>query len=182
VDARTVCRATGSDKKSGKTYEDDDYGFKVSYPGGDWKRGYPGIIFVPGELCRVWSSGPTNSIAVFVQKPGGPVPPRFLLEQSADSLKSTQGARVVKQEIRKIDGMQAMSLIVTGKGTGAALENDGPVPTSQHWVAIPREDDIVVLLLTTAESEFKSSSKVFENMLKSFKIEGNQTDEQKDSK
>jgi hypothetical protein len=175
-------RAAAPDKKSNKTYEDDDYGFKVSYPGGDWKRGYPGIIFVPGELCRVWSSGPTNSIAVFVQKPGGPVPPRFLLEQSAESLKSTHSARVVKQEIRKVGGMQAMSLIVTANGTGAALENTGTVPTSQHWIAIPREDDIVVLLLTASDSEFKSASKVFEDMLKSLKLEGKQTDEQKDSK
>ena len=71
-----------------------------------------------------------------------------------------------------------MWLIVEGKGTGGAIDGKGDVQTTQHWVAIPREKDIVVALLTSPASDFAENRKSFEAALKTFEVGGEQTEEQ----
>jgi hypothetical protein len=168
-------------EKPKRTYVDEDYGFKVASPG-NWQRASPSGISVPGEVCRVWSPGQTSTIVIFMQKPNQAVSPRYVLDASAKAMKTSLGSNIQEQEVKEVAGMRAMWLLVTGKGTGGALDGKGNVRTSQRWVAIPREKDIIVLLLTAPEAEFKHADEVFQAMLKTLEVTGKQTAEQKAAK
>src|SRR5262249_22079425 len=80
-------------------------------------------------------------LVVFRQKPANPVSPRALLDASVKAYQTSLGATADQQEVREVGGMRAMWMIVTGKGTGAAIDGKGAVPTTAHWVAIPRSKD-----------------------------------------
>ena len=60
-----------------------------------------------------------------------------------------------------------MGLVATGTGKGG----DGP-RIKQHWVAIPRQRDVVVLLLSTPEASFAADERAFDKMLASVEILG----------
>ena len=87
-----------------------------------------------------------------------------------------------EKDVRDVDGKKAMSLVVEGKGTGGAIDGKGSVQTSQHWIAIPREKDVIVALLTSPSSDFKKNQELFLASIKRFKIGGTQTADQKESK
>jgi hypothetical protein len=165
-------------EKVSRTYVDEDYGFSLEAPDG-WARANPAGISVPGEVCRAWSPDGASTIVVFVQKPNKAFTPSFLLEQSAASVKTGLSAQVQEQEVRQVAGMQAMWLVFKAKGTGGALDGKGSVPMTQHWVAIPREKDVIVLLLTASDSNFASLSPVFGSVLGTLKVSGSQTEDQK---
>ena len=160
-----------------RVYADEDYDFRVAAPAA-WSRSNPAGLSVPGEICRAWSPDGTATISIFVQKPGIALHPRNLLEQSVVALKQL-GCTFTEQEVREVDGMQAMWLIATGPGTGGALTGGGDVPTTQHWVAIPREEDVLVLLLNAPASGFASAEAVFKTMLDTLAVGGVQSPEQK---
>jgi hypothetical protein len=164
--------------KISRTYVDEDYGFSLEAPEG-WARANPAGISVPGEVCRAWSPKGTSTIIVFIQKPNKAFTPSFLLEQSAAAVKTGLSAQVQEQEVREVAGMQAMWLVFKAKGTGSALDGKGSVPMTQQWVAIPRENNIIVLLLTAPDSDFASLSPVFGSVLGTLKVSGSQTEEQK---
>jgi hypothetical protein len=60
-----------------------------------------------------------------------------------------------------------MFLAYTAKGTGGAADGKGGVPTTVHWVAIPRERTILSFYLTCAEGYVDAHVPVFEELLKS---------------
>ena len=170
-----------SEQTPTRTYVDEDYDFKVAAPT-TWKRANPAGVSVPGDVCRVWSDGTSSTIVVFVQKPNRAFSPRFLLDISVKPMKEKLRCDVREQAVKTVAGMQAMSMVVTGKGTGGALDGEGNVPTSQHWVAVPREKDIICFLLTVPEADFRSAENVFQAMLKTLQVGGSQTQEQKEAK
>ncbi len=53
--------------------------------------------------------------------------------RAPSQLKKALGAKVIEKDVRSIDEKSSMSLIIEGKGTGAALDGKGAVQTSQHW-------------------------------------------------
>lgn len=165
-------------EKVSRTYVDEDYGFSLEAPDG-WERANPAGISVPGEVCRAWSPDGASTIVVFMQKPGKAVTPSVLLEESAAAVKTKLSAQVQEQEVRQVAGMQAMWLVFKAKGTGSALDGKGSVSMAQQWVAIPREKDIIVLLLTAPDSNFASLSPIFGSVLGTLKVSGSQTEEQK---
>ncbi|MFL6260291.1 MAG: hypothetical protein ACJ76Y_11315 [Thermoanaerobaculia bacterium] len=165
-------------EKTSHTYVDEDYGFSLEAPDG-WARANPTGISVPGEVCRAWSPDGTATIVVFMQHADKEYTPSILLEQSATSVKTRLGAQVREQEVKQVAGMQAMWLVFTAKGTGGMLDGKGSIPTMQHWVAIPREKEVLVLLLTAPESNFASLAPVFQSVLGTLKVSGTQTEEQK---
>jgi hypothetical protein len=69
--------------------------------------------------------------------------------------------------VHEIRGLKAMGLVATGTGIGG----DGP-RVKQHWVAIPRQRDVVVLLLSTPEASFAADERTFDRMLASVVIQG----------
>jgi hypothetical protein len=162
-----------------RRYVDEDYDFQLSPPPG-WSRFDPAGLSVPGEICRGWTPDGTTTITVFIQKPDTAFHPRRLLDISIAALKQ-RGAVIKEQEVRKVAGMQAMWLVAAGDGTGGALTGTGSIRTYQHWVALPRERNVLVLLLTGPASGFPAADVAFKTMLGTLQVSGRQTAEQQKS-
>ena len=134
---------------------------------------------MPGSICCAWSPDNGASIVVFVQNVGQPYSPRVLLEQSAQALEKGLGATVKTKEIRDVGGMRAFSLVVSGAGNGAAIDGKGTTPTTQHWIAIPRDKDIVIFLMTSPDTNYDTNEQAFQTVLSTLKVTGQQSPEQK---
>jgi hypothetical protein len=159
----------------------EQIGLSFAPPQG-WQQGDPTKFAVPGTICCVWSPDNASSIAVFVQNSGKPYNPRTLLEQSAEGLQKSLGAEVRQKDVVNVGGMKGFSLVVSGKGTGAGIDGKGTVITDQHWVAVPRDKDVVIFLMTTADEKFATNEAAFQSMLSSLKISGTQTPDQQAAK
>jgi hypothetical protein len=151
-------------------------------PPQDWKQGDPKGFNVPGNICCAWSPDNVASVVVFVQTVGQPYSPRVLLEQSAQALEKGLGAEVKKKDVIDVAGMRAFSLVVTGNGNGAAIDGKGTVRTTQHWVAIPREKDIVIFLMNSPEASFEKNEQTLQAVLNTLKVTGQQSPEQRAAK
>lgn len=160
---------------AGRDCMDQTYSFSMSAPD-DWVRATDtSSITVPGEVRCVWSPDGTTVLVAFVQKVKKPTNPRALLTASVSAIQKGLGATVPEQSVRDIGGMRAMWMVVNGKGTGAALTANGDVPTAQHWVAIPRAQDIVIFLLTAPQAKFAEQDQIFQGALGTLKMGGAQT-------
>jgi len=159
----------------------EQIGLSFSPPQG-WQQGDPTKFAVPGTICCVWSPDNASSVAVFVQNSGKPYNPRTLLEQSAEGLQKSLGAEVRQKDVINVGGMRGFSLVVSGKGTGAGIDGKGTIITDQHWVAVPRDKDVVIFLMTTADDKFATNEAAFQTMLSSLKITGTQTPDQQAAK
>lgn len=141
----------------------------VSQP---WQQAPLRNYTVPGAIRCAWSGPNGSSIVVFVQEPGVPVSPRAILDSSVKAQKESLGATVSAEEVRDIAGKQAMWMVVTGKGTGGAIDGKGATQTTQHWVAVPRQRDVLVFLLTCPAPEYARLQKSFESAVASLKLIG----------
>jgi hypothetical protein len=159
----------------------EQMGLSFAQPTG-WQQGDATKFTVPGNICCVWSPDNISSIAVFAQNSGKPYNPRVLLNQSADGLTKSLGAEVRTKEVINVGGMRGFSLVVSGPGTGAGIDGKGTVRTTQHWVAVPREKDVVIFLMTTPDEKFAANEPAFQAMLSSLKITGTQTPDQQAAK
>jgi hypothetical protein len=173
--------APAAAQESKPTYEDGKYDFSVKVDP-SWKKADLGGYGVPGVLREAFAGPGTSSIVLFVQEPGQAYDPRFLVDASAQGIQQTLKADVKEKDVKTVAGKKAMWLIVEGPGTGGAIDGKGDVKTVQHWVAIPREKDIVIALLTCPSADFASCSKVFGESVKSLVVGGKQTQSQIDSK
>jgi hypothetical protein len=162
-------------------FSDEKFGFSLTVPE-PWMRARLQDYTVPGVARVAWSGPRGASIVAFVQEPGRAYSPRFLVDESAKSMKEKLGARVASQEVRNVGGKTAMWLVVEGKGTGGVINGMGDVATMQHWVAIPREKDIVVVLLTCPSADYEANKTSFEKAVISMTVKGDQTQEQKEAK
>ena len=164
-----------------ETYHDDRYDFKliVSKP---WEKAALSHYQVPGTARAAWSGKNSSSIVAFVQEPDRALTPRFLLDASAKALEIQLKAKILEKEVKKVGGKQAMWLYFEGKGTGGAVTGNGDVLTTQHWVAIPRDKEVIVLLLTCPSADYKELKTSFEKAVEGFEIGGKQTEEQQASK
>ena len=177
-----ACLPTGSSAEGdGKAISDEWCGFSVSVAE-PWQLAALSGYTAPGAIRCAWA-GPNNaSIVIFIQEPGVAVNPRVMLDGSVKAQKDKLGATVSVEDVRAIADMQAMWMVVSGKGSGGAIDNKGNVKTTQHWVAVPRERDVVVVLLTCPESNYSRLQKSFEAAVASLKLSGSQTAEQKSAK
>jgi len=163
----------------GRDCMDQSYDWSMTGPD-EWVRATEtSSVTVPGEVRCVWSPDGTTVLVAFIQKVRRPTNPRTLLTQSVAALQKGLGATAQEQAVRDVGGMRAMWMIVNGNGTGAALSKDGTVPTSQHWVAVPRTNDILIFLLTAPTAKFPDQDKIFQTALGSLKVGGTQTPEQR---
>jgi hypothetical protein len=166
----------------GRDCMDQSYDWSMTGPD-EWVRAQEtSSVTVPGEVRCVWSPDGTTILVAFIQKTRRPTIPRPLLTQSVAALQKGLGATAQEQDVRDVGGMRAMWMVVNGNGTGAALSKDGTVPTSQHWVAIPRAQDILIFLLTAPTAKFPDQDKIFQTALGTLKVGGTQTPEQKASR
>lgn len=162
-------------------YTDSKYDFSITVPP-DWKSARLQGYAVPGVARAAYTRPGGVSIVLFVQEPGRAFEPRFLVDESAKSMDKNLGAAIVESEVRDAGGKRAMWLIVQGKGTGGAIDGKGSVKTSQHWIAIPREKDVIVALLTSPTADFKEHGESFIEVIKTLKVGGKQTAAQSESK
>ncbi len=161
-------------------YVDDKYDFSLTVPG-PWKNARLQDYTVPGVARVAYAGTGGSSIVVFVQEPGQAFAPRFLVDESAKSLEKNLGATIREKDVRSVAGKKAMWLIFDGKGTGGAVDGKGLVKTTQHWVAIPREKDVVVFLLTSPTAEFEDNEKSFGKVIEALTVGGSQTEDQRAS-
>jgi serine/threonine protein kinase len=182
VDGRPLVEALASEPTkeqivSGLTNAYRPLSFSVNEPP-TWTRLNTSTFAVPGETIIAWRTHSEDEVVIFLQKAGQAVSPRFLLDSSALSVKQARKAEFKAAEVKTVAGMRAMWLVFTSKGTGQAVDGKSDIPTTQHWVAIPREKDVLVLLLKTPADRYEAALKEFEEMLKTLKVEGKQTKEQ----
>jgi hypothetical protein len=164
-----------------KIVKPEEIGISFAPPQG-WQEGDPTKFTLPGDICCAWSPDNVASIVAFVQRPGKPLSPKGLLEASAKALESALGAEVKVKEVKDIGGLRGFSLVVTAPGNGAAIDGKGTVPTTQHWIGIPREQDVIVFLMTTPDASFAQNEQVFQGLLSTLKVSGTQTPDQQASK
>jgi hypothetical protein len=173
--------ATAPNPNAAKGIPPEQMGLSFAPPQG-WQQGDPSKFTVPGNICCVWSADNISSIAIFAQNSPKPYNPRTLLEQSAQGLQKSLGAEVTTKELITVGGMRAFSLVVSGPGTGAGIDGKGTVKTDQHWVAVTREKDVVIFLMTSPDDKFAANEAVFQTLLGSMKITGTQTPDQQAAK
>jgi hypothetical protein len=149
-------------------FVDTDFGFRVT-PAMGWRDVPATGIQVPGRVLKVWTTDRVNSIVGFVQEAGQPVTAKQILDSSAAAMKQA-GVTVTFEQVVSVGGTEAMSMKVTGPGTGAALGGGG-TPTYQHWIAIPKQNRVLVMLLTAPDASKGEAAKGFEAMIQGLKID-----------
>lgn len=157
---------------------DEWCGFSLSVPK-PWARAPFSDFTVDGTLRCAWRGGGESSIVVFLQEPGEAVDPQEMLDESVAQQKKDLAVKVIAQEVRTVAGMRAMWMVVQGKGTGGRILGNGEVETVQHWVAVPREKDVVVLLLTCPADDYDQFKKSFGAAVDSLKLSGSQAKSQR---
>lgn len=141
-------------------YFDSEYRFAIS-TGDDWKPAPLESVTVPGVARAVFSKAGGVSLNLFIQETGDLVDASWMLAESVKAQEEKLSSTVVEKEVRKIVGQDAMWMIVEGQGNGSAIDGKGPVKTTQHWIAIPREKDVLVALMTSPAGTFESNQKLF---------------------
>jgi hypothetical protein len=89
---------------------------------------------------------------------------------------------VKQKDVIDVSGMRAFSLVVNGNGNGAAIDGKGTVRTTQHWVAIPRDKDIVIFLMNSPETDYAKNDQVLQGVINTLKVTGQQSPEQRAAK
>jgi hypothetical protein len=156
------------------------YGFSLAVPK-PWVRSAPENFRVFDTLIPrfAWASRGPSALIVVVREPGTADDPRAILDAIATAKRDELGCEVMVQEVRTVAGMRAAWLVVKGKGTGGRIDGKGNTDTVDHWVAVPRLKDVVVLLLTCPAADYEQTEKSFEQVLSSLKLSGSQTKEQR---
>jgi serine/threonine protein kinase len=157
--------------------------FRAQEPS-DWTRLGTDAVSLPveGEVIRAWRTRSNDEVIIFSQESNQAISPRGVLDGSVWAAKIAFKAEVKAAEVKTVAGMQAMWLVFTGKGTGRQVDGSGDVPTTQHWIAIPRGKDVLVLLLSSPTDRYRAALKEFEAMLETLTVEGKQTKEQAEAR
>lgn len=141
-------------------YFDSEYRFAIS-TGDDWHSASSEAFTVPGIARASYSRPGGVSLNLFIQETGAYVDPSWLVNESAKAQEEKLSATVLEKDVRQFAGRDAMWMIVEGQGNGSAIDGKGPVKTTQHWLAIPREKDVVVALLTSPSGTFAGNQALF---------------------
>lgn len=142
--------------------------FDLEPPEG-WEAVELSRLTVPGEALAAWSPDGVTGLAVFMQRPGQSFDAATVLERSVGAAEKVPTLTVETREVRQVAGREAMWLVMTGPGTGGSI-GQGEVPTTQHWVAIPRGEEILVFLLTTPKAEYDARLEELEAVLATLEL------------
>jgi hypothetical protein len=159
-----------------RRFDHREHGVRGRAPGW-WIRANPALLAAPGEILRAWTRDGTATIAVSRLETGAAWSPRVLLDRTAAALELVLGAQIQAREVHDTGGLRAMGLVATGTDESG----EGP-RTTQRWMVVPRESDVLVFLLSTPESRFASDDRVFGKMLAAIEIQGRQTAAQRAAK
>lgn len=148
---------------------DREYGFTISVDT-SWKPAPLEAYIVPGIARMAFSRPGGVSLNVFIQDTGALIDVSWLLAESTKAQEEKVAVNFLTKEVRKVAGRDAMWMVVEGLGTGSAITGNGPVKTTQHWIAIPRETDVVVVLLTCPSGSFAANDELFLKTVESLKL------------
>jgi hypothetical protein len=181
VAATAIALSTIAAADDVKKYVDEKFAFSLTVPE-PWAGAPLAQYTVPGTVRAAWSGKDNASLLAFVQEPGQAFSPRFLVDESAKAMRERLGCEIKASEVKTVSGKKAMWLVATGKGTGGTLTGQGDVETTTHWVAVPREKDIVILLLTCPAADYEKLLPSYQTAIKSLEVNGTQTAEQSAAK
>ncbi len=151
-----------------RLFADEAAGIRMSAPG-FWIRANPALLEVPGAILRAWTRDGRATVVVFhrerrerreTDRAGSA---RELMERAAAELESGLGVEVKARELHRLSGLDVVGVVARGNG------EDG-MQYEQHWVLVPRQRDLIVLLLSAPEVSFDADERTFEKMLASVEI------------
>jgi len=148
-----------------RLFADEAVGIRMSAPG-FWIRANPALLEVPGTILRAWTRDGRATVVVFRRERwemDRAWSARELMERVAAELESGLGVEVKARELHRLSGLDVVGVVARGSG------EDG-MQHEQHWVLVPRQRDLIVLLLSTPEVSFDADERTFERMLASVEI------------
>ena len=151
-------------------------------PGSDWKPASPTTWAVPGTPLAAWSGPSGSSLVAYVALAAPGVDAKGLGTALATRLENLPDLRLLKNEVAKIDGLDAARVVAVAPGDGAELaptgtgkprfNDDRPTkPTRRVTIIIPREQDTVAILWHAPEEAASSLDQAIETALSSLKLE-----------
>jgi hypothetical protein len=148
-----------------RLFADEAVGIRMSAPG-FWIRANPALLEVPGTILRAWTRDGSATVVVFrrarreLERAWSA---QELLERAAAELESELGAEVKARELHRLNGLDVVGVVARGSG-------EGGTQWEQHWVLVPRQRDLIVLLLSAPGVSFDADERTFERMLASVEI------------
>lgn len=168
-DNSTGARPIAANTSASAEFVDTDFGFRAMQPA-NWRSARAEEFAIPGSIVKAWMSNTGSNIVAFLQEAGQPLTAEQLLASSAAAIRQ-MGGTVTFEEVTKIGATNAMSLKVRVPGTGSAVMPGGSVPTFQHWIAIPKQNRVLVLLATAPEASKSDTVTAFDAMIASVKLD-----------
>lgn len=151
-----------------RAFADADFNFAVLAPA-TWQPTTRTGLVVHGILRMAWERDRALIVA-FVQPITRAPTIDELLKQSAQAIPPKSVVRLQKQQT--LAGCAAVKTLIVGPGTGGTIDGHGSVPTSQEFVIIPRQRDLLLFLLTVPEARYAEVQPEFESMLTSLITRG----------
>lgn len=169
-----------------KKFVEPDYGFSLSFETAQWIPA-PLAVRTLGEPCLVLVDAPqpTRLFVAFVRSaPGdaaedGPQRIASIAERLGRIANQLEGVEVVLNDTVEVDGKQAVSYRYAGKGTGIGI-GGGEVQTTQHWIAVPRDRDLIVFQLTANSDGFDDAYAEFQKIVETAEIDDRRPTEKAD--
>ena len=95
-----------------------------------------------------------------------------VLDEMANAMKTNMSATIIRKELTRIHGQDAVNLIIEGAGSGRAISKTmGEAKgTMQRWVVLTRGKDAFAFLLSAPTTEFDPRNSEFETWLKDTEI------------
>lgn len=150
-----------------RLFADASLGIRMAAPGW-WIRANPALLDAPGRILRAWTRDGVTTIAVTLQDVGQAWSAETLRGHTAAAL-DLLGAEVQAWEVHEFRGLRALGLVAASAGEGG--EDGGGPRTKQHWVAVPRERDVLLFLLSAPEASFDAAERIFQKMLATVEID-----------
>jgi hypothetical protein len=145
-----------------RLFADEAVGIRMAAPG-FWIRANPALLEVPGSILRAWTRDGSATVVVFHRELERAWSAQELLERAAAELESELGAEVKARELHRLNCLDVVGVVARGNG-------EGGTQLEQHWVLVPRQRDLIVLLLSTPGVSFDADERTFEKMLASVEI------------
>lgn len=139
-------------------FADTALGIRMAAPGW-WIRANPALLDAPGQILRAWTQDGATTIVLAREQVREGWSPAELRGHAAAAL-GFLGAEIQAWEVHEFGELRALGLVAAGTG-----ESERGPRMKQHWVAAPREKDVLLFLLSTPEASFDAAERIFQKML-----------------
>lgn len=155
------------------------YGYNLDVPSG-WEPMDQKDVVVPGRPLQAWSIPGGGNMVVFKQIRGS-ISAEQLLTLTFNQSSNQPGWTIDEYAVRKIDGLDAMWIVITGWGDGASLvptptgeeprnpEEDKLVRTRRLWLGVLRPYDVLGIQIHYREDRHAELRPVVDKLLGSLR-------------